>query len=108
MFAKLARFNAFNRAGGRRFGASAACNDNQPVRRSVSSSRQLRQRPILLCHWHKAASGALECGWHTEATSASKVEEPDISRLLNRVMFARRNRLGAAFVTLEHTYCRLL
>jgi hypothetical protein len=74
MFAKLARFQMFNRIAGRRFSA-VACNDNQPIRRSIAPPR----RPILLCHWHKAASGALECGWLTEATSASKVEEPDMS-----------------------------
>ena len=77
MFVKLARFQMFNRIAGHRFGG-AACNDNQPIRRSIAPPR----RPILLCHWHKAASGALECGWLTEATSASKVEEPDISRPL--------------------------
>jgi hypothetical protein len=60
----------------RRFGA-VACNDNQPIHRSIA----LPRRPILFCHWHKAASGALECGWLTEATSAAKVEEPDIGRL---------------------------
>ena len=79
MFAKLARFQMFNRIAGRRFSA-VACNDNQPIRRSIAPPR----RPILLCHWHKAASGALECGWLTEATSASKVKEPDISRLLTQ------------------------
>ncbi len=97
MFAKLSQFNAFRRIVGRRFGA-AACNDNQPIHRSVAPPR----RPILLCHWHKAASGALECGWLAERTCASKIEEPDISRLLDRVMFARGPRLGASFVTLEH------
>ena len=97
MFAKLARFQMFNRIAGRRLGA-VACNDNQPIGRFVAPPR----RPILLCHWHKATSGALECGWLTQATSASEVEEPDISRLLTRVMFARRHRLGASFVTLEH------
>ena len=65
MFAKLARFPMFNRIARRRFGA-VACNDNQPIRRSIA----LLRRPILFCHWHKAASGALECGWLTEATSA--------------------------------------
>ena len=100
MFAKLARFQMFNRIARRRFGA-VACNDNQPIRRSSAPTR----RPILLCHWQKAASGALECGWLTEATSASKIDEPDISRLLDRGMFARGHRLGASFVTLEH--CRI-
>ena len=79
MFAKLARLQMFNRIAGRRFGA-VACNDNQPIRRSVA----LPRRQILLCHWHKAASGALECGWLAEATSVSKAEEPDISRLLTQ------------------------
>jgi hypothetical protein len=73
MFAKLAQFPMFNRIVGRRFGA-VACNDNQPIRRFIAPLR----RQILHCHWHKAASGALECGWFAEATSASKVEEPDI------------------------------
>lgn len=77
MFAKLARFPMFNRIARRRFGA-VACNDNQPIHRSIT----LPRRPILFCHWHKAASGALECGWLTDTTSASKVEEPDIGRLL--------------------------
>jgi len=76
MFAKLARLQMFNRIAGRRFGA-VACNDNQPIRRSVA----LPRRQILLCHWHKAASGALECGWLAEATAAPKVEEPDINPL---------------------------
>jgi|ERR1700733_8679884 hypothetical protein len=79
MFAKLAGFPMFNRIVGRRFGA-VACNDNQPIRRSIEPPR----RQILHCHWHKAASGALECGWLAEATSASKVEEPDINRLLTQ------------------------
>jgi len=79
MFAKLARFQMFDRIAGRRFGA-VACNDNQPLRRSIAPLR----RPILFCHWHKAASGALECGWLTEATSAIKAEEPDITRLLTQ------------------------
>ena len=57
MFAKLARFPMFNRIVGRRFGA-VACNDNQPIRRSIAPLR----RQILHCHWHKAASGALEKG----------------------------------------------
>ena len=35
MFAKLARFQMFNRIVGRRFGA-VACNDNQPIRRSIA------------------------------------------------------------------------
>src|SRR5579863_7451077 len=100
MFAKLARFNAFNRTVGRRFGA-AACNDNQPVRRFIASPRPLR-RPILLCHWHKAASGALECSWHIGAIATmANVEEPDISRL-GQPMRAHRRCLTAPFVTLEH------
>lgn len=100
MFAKLARFQMFNRIAGRRFGA-AACNDNQPIRRSSAAPR----RHILLCHWHKAASGGLECSWLAETTTASKIDEPDISRLLDRGMFARGHRLGASFVTLER--CRI-
>ena len=98
MFAKLARFQMFNRIAGRRFGA-VACNDNQPIRRSIAPPR-----PTLLCHWHKAASGALECGWLAEATSVSKAEEPDISRLLTpseRAYIA----VAPALHLLLRTYC---
>jgi len=103
MFAKLARFQMFNRIAGRHFGA-IACNDNRPIRRSIA----LPRRPILLCHWHKAASGVLECGWFTETNSASKVEEPDISRLLTPPTCAHRLRLRAPFVTLEHIAGRVV
>jgi hypothetical protein len=100
MFAKLARFQTFNRAAERRIGA-AASNDNKPVRRVRTSPRRLR-RPILLCRWHKVASGALECSWHKDAFATFGVEEPSSSRLLSRVTLAHRHRRGARFVTLEH------
>ena len=98
MFAKLARFHALNRAVAVRFGAPA-CNDNQPDRRISAPSRR---RPVLFCRWRKAASGALECGWHTEATAASDVEEPDIGRPRSGVVLGLRNRRDAPFVTSEH------
>ena len=94
MFAKLARFRTFNRTVGRRFGAAATpCNDNQPVRRFIASSRQLR-RPVLLCRWHKAPTGALECSWHLGAIAASNAEEPGISRPIGRIP-AVKPELGA-------------
>src|SRR5579863_7037218 len=99
MFAKLARFQTFNRTVGRRIGA-AASNDNKPIRSVRTSSGQLR-RSILLCRWHKVASGALECSWHMDAFAASDVEEPSSSRLFGRVTLAHRHRRGARFVTLE-------
>ncbi len=103
MFAKLARFRTFKRTVGRRFGAAdTPCNDNQPVRRVIASSRQLR-RPVLLCRWHKAPAGALECSWHLGAIAASNAEEPGISRPIGHGAVANRNlRHGGDFVTVEH------
>jgi len=103
MFAKLARFRTFNRTVGRHFGAAATpCNDNQPVRRFIASSRQLR-RPVLLCRWHKAPTGALECSWHLGAIAASNAEEPGISRPIGHGAVANCNlRRGGVFVIVEH------
>ena len=92
MFAKLATFRTFNRAVARRFAAAAApCNDNQPVTGFVAAPRLLR-RPILLCRWHKAASGGLECSWHRAAIAASDVDEPEIRRLMGRIPAVKPER----------------
>ncbi len=102
MFAKLATFKAFDRAVGRRSAPAATPgNDNQPVRRFTAPSRPLR-RPVLLCRWRTAPTGALECNWHMEAAAASKVEEPGISRRLGRARFGHRTWRHRTFVTLEH------
>jgi hypothetical protein len=76
MFAKLKKFNAPDHT--RRHGSAAAataCNDNHSIRRFVAASRPTR-RPILRCHWHRGASGALECVWNVEAPAAGAADEP--------------------------------
>jgi hypothetical protein len=78
MFAKLKKFNAPDHT--RRHGSAAAataCNDNHSIRRFVAASRPTR-RPILRCHWHRGASGALECVWNVEAPAAGAADEPEI------------------------------
>ena len=106
MFAKLATFKAFNRAVERRSAPAASPgNDNQPIRRFTASSRPLR-RPVLLCRWRTAPTGALECDWHMEAAAASKVEEPGISRRHGRARFGHRTLRRRALVTLEHLAVR--
>ena len=78
MFAKLKKFGAPDR---NRWHSSAVaatpCNDNHSVRRFVTASRPTR-RPILRCHWHRGASGALECVWEIEAPDAAGGDESGI------------------------------
>ena len=102
MFAKLATFRIFNRTVERRAAMGATpCNDNKPGR-VMSSPRQLR-RPVLLCRWHKAPSGVLECSWGIAGMAASNAEEPEICRLIGRVAIANRDgRRSGIVVTVEH------
>ena len=79
MFAKLARFRAFDHRPGKR-STAASCNDNHPVRRFAAQSGRM-PRPVLVCGWQQVpASGALECVWHIESEKASPADEPGIGR----------------------------
>jgi hypothetical protein len=81
MFAKLAKWPVFGR---RRQGAGlvpAPCNDNRRSRRFAVCAPP-RRRPALVCHWHKASTGALECSWSTEPRNAP--EQPGMSYMIGR------------------------
>src|SRR5271155_3865353 len=82
MFAKLAKFRAFDRNRARNSVATAVpCNDNQASRRAVASSPRLPRR-ILVCRWRKVApAGALECSWHIERHGGPVADEPGLSWL---------------------------
>lgn len=77
MFAKLLQFRI---TGPQRMQRSVAtsrpCNDNHPIPRLVMSP-QRRSKPVLACHWHKTATGRLECAWRSE-TVVTPTEEPQI------------------------------
>jgi hypothetical protein len=57
-----------------------ACNDNRAVR-GLARAGGRAKRDTLACRWRLVPStGALECVWHAEASSAG--EEPALSRRL--------------------------
>ena len=65
--AKLAQFQAFEPwRGAPGLPMPMRSNDNQ---RSVyaARARQWASRPVLVCRWHLAPTGGLECCWHLEA-----------------------------------------
>jgi len=78
MFAKLLQFRVNGRARTRHLGVmSRPCNDNHPIPRLIVSP-QRRSKPVLACHWHKGATGRLECAWRSEMNGVMLGEEPQI------------------------------
>jgi hypothetical protein len=79
MFAKLAHFGRFGRTHEARFATSPA-NDNL-LPRLVGSSRRPR-RNVLVCHWHRTPSRALECVWSVEDedTGGAAASGPQLCR----------------------------
>ena len=80
MFAKLAHFSRFGRTHEARF-ATWPANDNH-LPRVVGSLRRPR-RSVLVCHWHRTPSGALECVWSVEDedTGGAAAPAPQLRRL---------------------------
>jgi hypothetical protein len=72
MFAKIAHFSRFGRTHEARF-ATWPANDNHLPR--LGSSRQPR-RSVLVCHWHRTPSGALECVWSIEGEDTGGAAAP--------------------------------
>jgi len=70
MFAKLAHLRRFGRTHETKF-ATWPANDNQ------RSSRQ-PTKSILVCHWHRTPSGALECVWSVEDEDAGGAAAPSL------------------------------
>jgi hypothetical protein len=86
MTAKIAKFPfvgfqfvGFPTAGGAqvvpRTVAFAHSNDNtKSVHAAVARHRG--GRPVLACHWRRAAGGCLECWWEVEPASKATPEDP--------------------------------
>jgi hypothetical protein len=84
MFAKLARFQG---VGPRHAARSKAAhsNDNHPVRRLATVSRQAPRR-VLVCGWRQVpVTGRLECFWQIVPLEGIAAEEPGISCRVGRV-----------------------
>ena len=90
MIAKLAKFHMLGRGAALRADPTAApCNDNHRGRRQAPAKR-LRPRRVLVCHWYKAANGALECRWHEGSAADRASDIPGISRRRDQLAHAAR------------------
>ena len=82
MFAKLLQFRVSGRARNQRLTAMRQPGyDNHPTLRVVRSP-QRRSKPVLACHWHKGATGRLECVWRSETVDVKPAEESQICFLV--------------------------